>query len=433
MGRLLEMFYTLTMTLAASLLLNPAQWLLVKLGRLPPTVARQRRGEPPPLPAPAGPRWLLHGASAGELAASAPLLTALAARRPDLEIVISASNAAGLATARRLQQDHPMVRGVTCLPWDRHRILVAWLRRLRVRQVLVLETELWPGLYRACDTLGIPLRLLNARLYPTELTRYRWIVPLMRRTLARVAWLGARDGADATRLRRLGACPARLAVVGELRFDLPMAPDPGGHLPGGRWILAASTHAPEERWLLAAFAALAPGRSDLRLVLAPRRVARSASIAHAARRRGLRVACWSTLPARADWQVLILDRLGVLPGLYGQAAVVFIGGSFGRQGGHSPVEAALHGRAMVTGPAVAHVAAMVATLRAVDGICQIAAANALAGTLAALLDDPAAARRLGDNARRWALGERGAAGRYANALLPTAPSGTGMGGRGAPG
>lgn len=417
MGRWLEWLYGLLMRLLSSLLLNPLLALQIALGCHPQEALQQRRGLAPQLPPTQHPRWLLHGASAGELAASAPLLSALARRQPDLKIIISTQNPAGLAMAQRLAQEHPMILAQSYLPWDCHQPLCRWLVGLGVARVLILETELWPGLYRACGSLGIPLALLNARLYPDDCRRYRWIAPLMSRTLQRLSVIAARDETDAAAFRALGALPERVQVLGELRHDLSLAPPMAGFPPHQLILLAASTHAPEERYLLEAFWQLQRQHPALRLIIAPRQVQRCPRLARQVRRRGLRVLCWSQRGDDDDWQVLLIDRLGVLPGLYPHATLVFIGGSFSAHGGHSPVEAALQGCALLIGPRVAHIAGAVAALQARTAIQQLPDPSALITCLATLLDNPIKIQQLKTHAQQWAMTDCGVADRYTTQLL----------------
>jgi len=48
----------------------------------------------------------------------------------------------------------------------------------------VMETEIWPILYRECGSRKIPLVLVSARISPKSVVSYRKFLPLFRETLS---------------------------------------------------------------------------------------------------------------------------------------------------------------------------------------------------------------------------------------------------------
>ena len=73
----------------------------------------------------------------------------------------------------RLRQMIPAIDAVSLMPWDRRRAVRSWLRAVAPEAVVVVETEIWPNLFRSCGELGIPLFVVNGRLYPGDVARYR--------------------------------------------------------------------------------------------------------------------------------------------------------------------------------------------------------------------------------------------------------------------
>jgi len=167
---------------------------------------------------------------------------------------------------------------------------------------------------------------------------------------------------------------------------------------GGRSWIAASTHAGEEDACARAFVILRARFADLRLLLAPRHLARLDEVEAVLRRHGLafvrrsalRDGRWSGEPS-----VLLLDTLGELAGLYGGAVAAFVGGTLVPVGGHNVVEPARAGVAVLFGPHVENVRALAGRLEASAGGIQVRDAPELAERLGELLGDPARARRMG--------------------------------------
>ena len=60
------------------------------------------------------------------------------------------------------------------LVWGVRRVL----RRLRPSVVVILETEIWPNLFREVKRLGCGLAIVNGRISDRALPRYRRLAPL---------------------------------------------------------------------------------------------------------------------------------------------------------------------------------------------------------------------------------------------------------------
>ena len=160
----------------------------------------------------APPIWL-HCASVGEARSAAPLVARLRERVPRRPLVVSTTTLTGRAVARAdLGADV-----ATLLPVDALRIVDRVFRRVRPRAVILVETELWPGLLRAAAAVGAPVALVSGRLSARALARYRWAGPLFPAALAHVAAFGMQTAADAERIIALGAPPDRVRVTGSLK------------------------------------------------------------------------------------------------------------------------------------------------------------------------------------------------------------------------
>lgn len=144
------------------------------------------------------------------------------------------------------------------------------------------------------------------------------------------------------------------------------------------------------------------------LTLAPRDVRRAAAI----RRQ---------VATRALTEVTVLDRMGTLPSAYAPADVALCGGTFAAFGGHTIIEAAAAGCAIVVGPHTTHIRAHVAQLQTAGGLLQTppsgAPATALTEVLTRLHRDRAHLRLLGDRAAAWHAERRGAAEHAAGRIL----------------
>lgn len=287
---------------------------------------------------------------------------------------------------------------------------------------LHVPKEIWPNLFFNCEKLGIPLVILNGRVYPRDVPRYAWASWFFRRVLSSVHWIGVQNATERERFLRIGARPEQLQVAGNAKFDLtetqlhpsPAEKAPGLHRP---LIVAGSSHWPEEKWLLASLLRLRRVFPSLRLILAPRHTRRVPSMERLVRGFGLTPLKWSDLePDAPHWDVLLVNEMGCLPDLYRHADVVVVGGSLVKRGGHNMLEAAAHGRAIVAGPHVFHFQEIVEELHRTGGIVWLKDHRDLNGALHRLLDDEKARERMGQEAYSFLQSRRGAATKYSETL-----------------
>jgi 3-deoxy-D-manno-octulosonic-acid transferase len=422
--------YDMAASTAVHAVLGPIERLRIwKSGsRIAALDERMGRWQPPPRrPTSQGRRFLVHAVSVGEVAAAGALITALGETVPELSVILSTGNREGRAAAESLRRVCPAIEAVTYLPWDRGRAVREWLERMAPEAMIVVETEIWPNLFRASGELGVPLFIVNGRIYPRDAARYALARRFFSRVLDAASWIGVQSIEDRNAFVRMGADADRVEVVGHLKAD---SPSREAEIPDG-WrarieadpsplVIAGSTHHPEERILLEAFRELRASLPDLRLILAPRHPDRAVRLRRRAEAMSFSAALWSSGPA-PDWEVLLIDRIGPLAALSGLADVVVIGGSLARRGGHNPLEAAAYGRSIVIGPSYEHFKDVVEELNEAGGIRVLPMTDdpveAIRVSLLELLADSDQRRAMGQRARDLLRSHQGMAERYARSVM----------------
>ena len=383
--------------------------------------------------------WL-HCVSVGETQAARPLARALLERYPTHALVVSTTTLAGQRVAREVFGCD--AAAVFYFPFDWALTVRRALRVVNPRLVLVMETEIWPRFLRECRRRGVPAALVNGRISETSFRRYKLARPFIRRALNDLSLAVMQTEEDAARVRALGLAPERVHVSGNVKFDADDATSPGeravtdGLRARFRFddesrplLVAASTHAPEERVLLEAFAGLraTPEGRRARLLVAPRHPERFKEVAALVSASGFGWARRTDAPdasndERAD--VILLDSIGELRGVYPLAALVFVGGSIAPTGGHNVLEPAGHARCVVTGAHTFNFTAIIRDFLKRDALVQLPplpqrdAPAALAQVFRDLLGDEPRRRRVGENARRALEESRGATARTVKMLAP---------------
>jgi 3-deoxy-D-manno-octulosonic-acid transferase len=367
--------------------------------------------------------WV-HAVSVGEVQAAAALVRELKARVPGLEIVLTTVTATGAQRARTIFGAE--VRHCY-LPYDLPGPVERFLDRIQPGAVVVLETELWPTLYRALGRRGIPLAIASARLSDRSVRRYRRLASLIRDTLSNGVVIGAQSAVDAERFVDVGAPADRVRVTGNVKFDLEV---PEAVIAAGRefrsrcaagrpvWI-AGSTHEGEEAAALAAHALVRARHPSALLLLVPRHPQRFDAVRALLARGGHAFAQRSagTLPAAGD-EVLLVDTIGELQMFYAAADAAFVGGSLVPVGGHSLLEPAVLGLPVVSGPWTQNAPEVADLLTQAGALATVRDADKLARQVLECFDDPARARADGEKGRAAVAANRGAVQRVVEMVLP---------------
>lgn len=363
--------------------------------------------------APAADLWI-HAVSVGEARAAAPLVRALCdeGRR----VLITCTTPTGRATLESLFGDHDVA--IRYLPFDAPWLIGPWVRRTQAQTILLVETELWPGLCHAARREARTLVLVNARLSEKSATGYRRAGHLGRALIGTLSAVGAQSTEDAERFTRLGA--RSVTVTGNLKFDLALPDDLATraarlrtHVTGGRerpiWV-AASTREGEEARLLGALARHALRERALAVVV-PRHPERWDAVTDAARSLGFRVARRSERHIPSDAQVVIGDSMGEMFAWYANAFAVVMGGTLGDTGGQNLIEPCALGVPVVLGPSTYNFAQAAEAALSAGAAVRVSNPDEAIAQVAEWLGDPVARAGAGDAARNFVAHHRGATAR----------------------
>jgi 3-deoxy-D-manno-octulosonic-acid transferase len=370
---------------------------------------------------PLGPLVWVHAASVGETNVALPLIEEILKSNSELSVLLTTgtTTSAALAKARlpkrAIHQYIPLdVRTYT------NRFLDHWQPSLAI----FTESEIWPNLVLETSGRAIPLALINARMSPRSMRRWRRFARSARPLFARFDVALAQNDRIARMLRTLGA--RNVANAGNLKIDSPAPPaDPAelarlkAAIAGRPCMLAASTHPGEEQIVAEAHKLLRAEFPNLLTIIVPRHPERGADLQTGLSGLGLTVERRSAtgLPG-PDANIYIADTLGELGTFYALAPVAFIGGSLVGRGGQNPIEAVRHGAVVLTGPSYHNFGDAYAALLGASGAIEVRSAADLAGAVQRLFSDEADAQNRRQRATRALDALSGAMAKTLAALQP---------------
>jgi 3-deoxy-D-manno-octulosonic-acid transferase len=376
----------------------------------------QRLGRIPPRK-PGKSVWV-HAVSVGELLQIKPLLVALRERHPQFDIVVTYTTKTAAEIAARDLTDCYHCYSPLDLSW----VVNRFFGTLDPALIVLVELELWPNWLMTARRKGVPVLLANGRISARSFANYRRFKWLLQPAYDAISAWAMQDEAYAERARELSGVgdAGQVIVTGNLKYDsLKFEPDAAraeyfrksfNIAPGQLVLVCGSTHPGEHEMIVE----MIP-RLGCRVVIVPRHPERQESVRELLTRAGLPWASRSALspekPAGAQ-DVILLDTIGELAGVYAVADVVFIGGSLIPHGGQNMAEPIALGKATLFGPHAHNFTATVRDLIEHGGASVVHSVQELEQQTRRLLADPAERERIGQAGRARLIAGRGALERH---------------------
>lgn len=357
--------------------------------------------------------WV-HAVSVGEVNAVKGLVELLEKAYPDFTIVISTVTPTGREMALQAFSNRHIV---FYSPIDFSWIVNRMVRDINPVMYLSTETEWWPNLFRALNKALVPIIQINGRVSDESFVlyqKYKWFTT---KTLRYVNLFCMQTMQDAQRVQELGVKQNKIKVVGNLKFDISHEKQEEESVDLGFaddvlvWV-AGSTHPGEEEIIVKVYSEiLAETKKEIRLVLAPRHVERAGSIKLNLSRQKISSVLFTELKSgRADnGEVIVIDKVGLLSGIYERADIVFIGKTLKVGGGQNMIEPASFAKPVIVGPLTQNFKDVMSMFLKNQAMIQLKNENQLKDEVLRFINDSEERFLLGALAKRVVVSNRGAA------------------------
>lgn len=348
----------------------------------------------------------VHAASVGEFEQAKPLIEALRGREPGALITASFFSSSGVEQ----QGAYPFVDAAGYLPRDLPGEMSDFLDALAPDLIIVIRYDLWPELLAQARRRSIPvvlacgvLRSDSSRFNPLARPFFAWLYG----ELSLICAVGDDDRAAFQRL----APDVPVVVCGDTRYDRVAGRARAASRSGtslwkrmreqGPLLIAGSSWTPDEELL----AAIGAGVS---LVVVPHEPGEE-HVKESLRRFPGSVRFSAIDRPDADMvkvpTTVILDRTGMLSGLYAEGDIAYVGGAFG-EGVHSVLEPAVFGIPVFCGPRIERSRDASEMYR--EGVLTVVRnREELVEGVGRLVADPAGRKRRGEEARRFVAAREG--------------------------
>lgn len=361
------------------------------------------------------PIWI-QACSVGEVNATLPLIAALRERMPKVPVVLTVSTRTGHDLATSVLKDTP----VTWFPFDYAFSVSRFVRALKPRMLVLVETEIWPNAVRIARRAGAPVIVVNGRLSDKHFGKYEKLRNFLMPVFSRISAAGMQNEEFARRIASLGVSEDTISVTGNTKFDATpkdLSEDERSHVrkengfgPNQPILVFGSTRPGDEQLALRSWTLLRESFPELGLIVAPRHLNRLDD--------ALKPFKDVPILLRSDIlkgkkpsgeKVLVVDTFGELTSFYAIASVAVIGGSFfPGVNGHNPIEAAALGIPVVFGPYMRSFPDPARVLLDYGAARSVADPESLAQELAELLSSAEKMRAMSKSAKEAIAANKGA-------------------------
>ena len=305
--------------------------------------------------------WI-QAASVGEAYLAWQLLKQLRPRRP-LRVILTSNTSQGIEILKQAADELKAIADkididVNYFPFDKPVIMQKAVRQIGPKVMILLETELWPGLLLALKTYGCKILIINGRLTAKSLKRYLiWSAPWR---LLKPDRILAISKTDALRFATLFG-KENVVVMPNIKFDrITACADIDSNSssqikkllpPNAPLVTIGSIRHAEGPFVKKIISEILRRRTNLVIGLFPRHLHRIAYWENTLNRLGSRWFLRSKTQRRVPpGSIILWDTVGELPEAYRFSKAAFVGGSLAPLGGQNFLEALVSGIIPIIGP-----------------------------------------------------------------------------------
>lgn len=345
-----------------------------------------------------------HAASLGEFEQGRPVIEKLKQLEPDTKILLTFFSPSGY----EVRKNYAGADYIYYLPADTRRNAVRFVETVRPDAAVFIKYEFWYHFLRELNKRHIPTYLISAIFRPEQPFFKSW-GSLHRKMLSFFDGLYVQDQQSVQLLDSIGITRSKL--TGDTRFDRVKQIADGARdiekvrqfcndLPA---VVCGSTWPPDEDLLMKYINSYT---GDYKWILVPHETGEGhiRSIMAKCRKKIIRYSQTGSQPENYD--VLVVDCIGLLSSIYRYGKIAYIGGGFG-VGIHNTLEAAVYGIPVIFGPKYQKFNEAVSLIRE-GGAFSIRNGAELEEVLNTLIYTPAIAETAGQRALAYVDSQLGA-------------------------
>jgi 3-deoxy-D-manno-octulosonic-acid transferase len=316
-----------------------------------------------------------HAASLGEFEQGLPVMEQIKLRYPEHKIVVTFFSPSGY----EVRKNNTVADVTVYLPIDTKTNAQQFIKLVHPELVFFIKYEYWPNYLNELKKAGIATYLISG-IFRENQAFFKWYGGFYREALKTFAYFFVQNEGSKRLLQGLGY--QNVSISGDTRFDrvvqilerdnrLAFMKEFKNQQPtiviGSSW--------PKDEALLVDY--INQSALDVKFVIAPHNI-KAEQIQALQQSISRKTVLFSEKEGKhlADYQVFIIDTIGILTKIYSYADLAYVGGGFGQPGVHNLLEPATFGIPIVLGPNYSHFAEATALVQ-LEGCISIATQEAL--------------------------------------------------------
>jgi 3-deoxy-D-manno-octulosonic-acid transferase len=264
------------------------------------------------------------------------------------------------------------------LPLDTQSNVNQFLKLVRPDMVFFIKYEYWPNYLNALQKKEIPTYLISG-IFREKQVFFKWYGGFYRKALEAFEHFFVQNSSSKELLVQLGK--TNVTVSGDTRFDRVTSIlnqnnelDFIEEFKNNSLTVVVGSSWPKDESLLVNYINTA---NNVKFIIAPHNINKD-QIANLKNQISKKTILFSSLNLNeigssklADYDVFVIDTIGILTKIYSYAELVYVGGGFGNPGVHNILEPATFGVPIIIGPNYSHFAEATALVK-MEGCISIA-------------------------------------------------------------
>jgi len=307
-----------------------------------------------------------HAASLGEYEQGLPVMERMKSRFPNHLIVLTFFSPSGY----EVRKNNTIADVTVYLPLDTQSNVDQFLKIVRPDMVFFIKYEYWPNYLNALHNKEIPTYLISG-IFREKQVFFKWYGGFYRKAMDAFEHFFVQNSSSKELLLQLGK--TNVTVSGDTRFDRVAAIlnqnnelDFIKEFKNNNLTVVVGSSWPKDETLLVNYI---NSSNNVKFIIAPHNINKD-QIANLKNQISKKTILFSSVnfdeigtSKLADYEVFIIDTIGILTKIYSYADLVYVGGGFGNPGVHNILEPATFCVPIIIGPNYSHFAEAIALVK----------------------------------------------------------------------
>lgn len=323
-----------------------------------------------------------HAASLGEFEQGLPVIEKLKLKYPTHKIVVTFFSPSGY----EVRKNHPIADCIVYLPMDTKKNALQFLSLVHPEMVFFIKYEYWPNYLNELKKKAIPTYLISGILREKQVF-FKWYGGFYRNCLQTFTYFFVQNESSKKLLQSIGF--QNVKISGDTRFDRVVSIlerdnqlDFIADFKNNQQLIVIGSSWPKDEELIVKY--INQADEKVKFIIAPHNIKKE-QIQELQNSILKKTILFSEKEKRlkqvqnvkiSEFQVFIIDTIGILTKIYSYADIAYVGGGFGNPGVHNILEPATFGIPIVIGPNYSHFAEATALVH-LKGCLSISTENEL--------------------------------------------------------